>query len=305
MGKRKNILSKFYKAFGDALYDTIDHDGIEHAGHLAFLSLLALFPFLVFFVAIAGAIGESGIGLQLTELLLVNNLLPDELRATLEPRMKEIALGPPHSLITIAIIGIIWTASSTVEGLRTILNRAYRVHTPPAYIWRRLLSIVQFLILTAVLIIGMMVLVVAPIVWQNIIIFFDLESIPLWFSTTDWNGIRLGITTCTLFLGVSCIYWILPNIKQRWRDVFPGAIMVMVGWMVTGMFFVDYLSNFDQVNLIYGSLGGIIVALLLFYILSMVLVFGAEFNHHFSIAFDKKLKPRFTVQHSHSKAEQR
>ena len=77
----------------------------------------------------------------------------------LSPRIRGNPSGPPQGLLTVAILGAIWTASSAVEGYRTVLNRACRVATPPAYVWRRLLSIAQTLILSFVVVLAMMVLV--------------------------------------------------------------------------------------------------------------------------------------------------
>src|SRR5690606_16203080 len=111
--------------------------------------------FLVFFVAIVGFIGQSELGTKFIDLFITGQLLPDEVKAAILPRIEEIMSGPPQGLLTIAIIGTIWTASSAVEGVRTILNRAYRVSTPPAYWWRRLFSIMQFLVLVAIIIIVM------------------------------------------------------------------------------------------------------------------------------------------------------
>lgn len=292
----KYFVTQFGQAFYHAVGDTIDHDGVEHAGYLAFLSLLSFFPFLVFFVAIAGFLGETQAGITLTELLLSNNLLPDELRETIAPRMQEIVSGPPQSLLTIAILGVIWTASSAVEGLRTILNRAYRVGTPPSYILRRLLSILQFLILTAILIIAMLILVFTPVIWQHVAEFLDIDTIPNWLHSVGMEYWRIGLTTLFMFIAVSGIYWILPNIKQRWSNVFPGAIMVVMGWTIGGVLFASYLATFDQVNLVYGSLGGIIIALLFFYILSVILIFGAEFNYRITTMLGEKISPREIVR---------
>lgn len=237
--------------------------------------------------------GESEIGLKLTELLLQNELLPDRLKTALTPRIQEIVSGPPQGLMTLAIVGAIWTASSAVEGIRTILNRAYRVSTPPAYILRRLMSILQFLIITAILIIVMLLLIVTPIIWDNIA-HFVTPHLPQGTLDQDWDSIRYAFTSIMIFLTVSSIFYVLPNIKQRWNTVFPGAILVVIGWTLAAELFTFYLSTFDQVSLIYGSLGGIIVALLFFYILSTILILGAEFNYRFTKTLGEKIKPKET-----------
>lgn len=136
--------SKLARCFYKALYNTIYHDGFELAGYLAFLGVLALFPFLVFTLALAGFVGEGRAGAEFIHLL--TNVLPPDMMKALSPRIAEIMSGPPQGLITVSILGAIWTSSSAVEGYRTVLNRAYHVLTPPSYIFRRLWSIAQILL---------------------------------------------------------------------------------------------------------------------------------------------------------------
>lgn len=280
----------FLFCFKTALADTIEHDGVEHAGYLSFLAILSLFPFLVFFVAVAGIFGGSPLGKELMDILISN--LPEGMSEALMPRIEEITSGPPQGLLTIAVFGAIWTASSSVEGLRTILNRAYRVSTPPAYIFRRLLSIAQFLIITIIIISAMFVLVLTPLVWSLVLDFFQLKQLS--FDPNIMN-IRFLFSSVMIFCAVSFLYYVIPNLQQKWRNVFPGAIVVVVLWSVSATLFSLYLHNFDQVNVIYGSLAGFIVALLFFYITAMILIFGAEFNYAIEKLIGFKFKEKQKV----------
>lgn len=302
------------KTLYDALYDTIYHDGIEHAGYIAFLSILSVFPFLVFFLAIASFFGTTEIGTHFIGSIMHNTIIPSHVMEALEPRITEIISGPPQGLLTLSIIGAIWTASSMVEGLRTILNRAYRVHTPPTYIFRRLLSIGQFLMLTVIMILVTFFLVIAPNLWQKLQFVLSPE---LWsqinrliISLTEdqtnslltsyepskyvelWHMLRYVMTTVILFLVVCISYGVIPNITQRWRNVAPGALLVIFLWGISAMLFSEYLSNFRQVHIIYGSLGGTIAALLFFYISAMIYIFGAEFNYHLAQVRGRPVEPK-------------
>lgn len=287
----RKVLQCSYKA----LVDTINHDGIEHAGYLAFLFLLSLFPFLVFLFAIAGFMGQTDIGLKFISIIIDNHIIPEKILESLQPRFQEIESGPPQGLLTVAILGAIWTASSMVEGLRTILNRAYRVHTPPAYIWRRLLSIAQFLVLTGVIMLVLLLLVIVPEAWESLKPFIRIERLKLQEEVLYiWPYSRYFISRLTLFLVVCIAYFILPNIKQNWKAVIPGALCVIILWFVAGNLFAAYLSNFNQVNIIYGSLGGFIAALLFFYITAMIFIYGAEFNYHIEKAMGHKIEEKVT-----------
>lgn len=267
---------KIWHCISRAAYDTVmKHDGIEHAGYLAFLGLLALFPFMVFLVAVIGVLGQGESGAEFISTIL--QALPNDITAAIRPRVIEIVSGPPQGLLTVSILGAIWTASSAVEGIRTVLNRAYHVATPPAYWFRRLLSIAQLMLFTSILIAGMILVVAMPLIFHQLERFVSID-----FSTEiqDKLGyILLYFTIFMLFIAVSFIYYLLPNIKQRMISVVPGAALVVILWIGSANLFTAYLSNFNQVNLIYGSLGGIIAALVFFYICNIIFIFGAELNH--------------------------
>jgi membrane protein len=274
--KIHNTVQKSAICIWRAVYDTVFvHDGIEHAGYLAFLSLLALFPFLVFLVSVIGVMGQGASGAAFISTLL--ETLPADITAALRPRIIEIISGPPQGLLTVSILGAIWTASSAVEGIRTVLNRAYRVTTPPAYWLRRLLSIAQLMIFTSIMVVGMLLVVTLPLILHMIEKFVGINA-P--FEADEKLGSLLFyITILSLFFAVSYIYYILPNIKQRVVSVMPGAALVVLLWIGAAYLFTKYLSNFNQVNLIYGSLGGFIAALVFFYICNIIFIFGAELNH--------------------------
>jgi membrane protein len=290
------------KCLYEALVDTIAHDGIEHAGYLAFLAMLSLFPFLVFFIAIVGFFGQTEIGLKLIHLILANNIIPTSIMPALEPRINEIASGPPQGLLTVSIIGAIWTASSAVDGLRTILNRAYRVSTPPAYIWRRLMSIAEFIILTTILIFVTFLLIIAPNIIENLKHVLPIHKLHKLIAMhgygvgETWTYLRYTVSTIVLFLAVSISYIWLPNTKQSWRSVAPGALIVILAWFAAGTLFSVYLSDFQQVNIIYGSLGGIIAALLFFYINAMIFIYGAEFNYRIEKALGHTIEEKVETQ---------
>lgn len=280
-----------------ALVDTIMHDGIEHAGYLAFLGLLSFFPFLVFLFALSGVIGEQEVGLQFVSIIV--DYLPNHVVSALEPRINEITEGPPQGLMTLAIVGSIWTASSMVEGLRTILNRAYRVHTPPTYLFRRLLSIGQFLVITFFIILVMLFFVLWPLFvgYVGSMLTLNQQSLPL-FSEEFWTYVSYGFTGIVLVLMVGAMYYVLPNIKQKILGVLPGAVLVAVLWLWGARLFTEYLQNFNQINTIYGSLQGVIASLLFFYIMSVILIYGAEFNYLLMRARGESIEEREEVDSS-------
>ena len=269
------MLKSLLQCLQKAIINTINHDGIEHAGYLAFLGLLALFPFLVFLFSVIGFMGQGDAGAVFISELLAR--LPNDVTVALKPRILEIVSGPPQGLLTVSILGAVWTASSAVEGIRTVLNRAYHVSTPPAYWFRRGLSILQLLFFTSLMIAGMMLVVFIPLLlhhleqWVGIQFVSDYELY--------WSRMLVLVSVGTLFVAIAYIYYVIPNIKQNILAVAPGAALVVLFWLGAANLLTLYLSHFDQVNLIYGGLGGIIAALVFFYICNVIFIFGAELNY--------------------------
>lgn len=262
------------KILRTAIIDTINHDGIEHAGYLAFLSILSLFPFLIFLISIIGFFGASEAGIATIQHGLA--YLPKELVEALIPRITEITSGPPQRFLTIAIIGVIWTASSSVEGCRTILNRAYRVESPPPYIWRRFISIIEFFVISFSIVIGIFTFVIIPRFFKKIESTFPLtEQINF-----DLFYLRHIATFILLVSAVSLLYYALPNVKQRLRRTIPGSILTVILWIALEKLFILYLTTFKQVNFVYGSLASVIISLMFFYLMSIIFIIGAEFNYH-------------------------
>jgi membrane protein len=257
-----------------AIFRTVDHDGVEHAGYMSFMVLFSLFPFLVFFFAFTSFIGASELGQELITILIEN--LPQNATEAITPRIMEIVQTPPERLMTLAIIGAIWTSSSFVEGLRTILNRIYEVSTPPTYLWRRFLSIMQFLSISIGLTLILFLLIIIPA---------GLEKVPAYASLVEkfhpiWGIVRYFAVLFFSFLTVCYLYYILPNIEDlKFRDVIPGAFITLALWFLSGAVLSKYLVYYTKLSLIYGSIGSIIATLLFFFVINMLFIYGAEFNY--------------------------
>lgn len=291
--KRSTLIYNFHKycvlpvkIFRMAVVDTVRQDGIEHSGYLAFLLLLSFFPFLIFIFSLIGIFGATDVGVDIIKSILAST--PKEVGEGLTPYINEIISGPPHSLLTIAIIGVIWTASSCVEGCRTILNRAYRIEYPPPYLLRRLFSIGEFFIITFVIISGILIFVILP----NFLEENNADLLLKLHFNYDLYYLRQILFFTLLTIATASLYYALPNAKQKFTQTVPGSIVAVALWIIVEYVFTLYLEKFHQVNFVYGSLAGIIISLLFFYLISVIFIFGAEFNYHFHRTYSIFLKPK-------------
>lgn len=256
-------------------YNLVFNDGIEMAGYLTFLSILAFFPFLVIIVAAFGFIGQGALGAQFIAFLIEH--LPEDAVLSLTPRIDEIVSGPPQGLLTVAIVGALWTSSSAVEGMRSVLNRAYKVSDPPHWGLRRLMSLLQIIIFTLLIIIVMAIMVFAPIALQAFMKFTGV-LVPLAIEHV-FVDYFVFIGAAVLLIGVGSLYYVLPNVKQSFIAVAPGAAMVVVLWIAGASAISLYLDSVNSVNIIYGSLSSFIATLIFFFVMNVIFIYGAEFNH--------------------------
>ncbi|WPX96671.1 YihY/virulence factor BrkB family protein [Candidatus Bandiella euplotis] len=281
---------KCYKKFCLCIYksiaDTAEHDGAEHAGYLAFLLMLAVFPFLFFLMAIVTLFGPTNLFEYIIDFILDNTI--DDLVAVLKPRIKEITNAPPNSLLTFAIVSAIWTASSIFEAIRTILNKANRVAKPPSYLFRRFISIIEFMLIIFMSISVMFVFGVFPSLISDFATYVGLKNSSCYIVFE--NETRFFRDAVIIFYGcffISFLYFFLPNKKQKFSHTIPGTICVILAWIAFTYLFKYYLRTFSQLNVIYGSIVGVIISLLYFYFCSIIFIFGAEFNYNFSRLFFK------------------
>ncbi len=265
----KKIIVNLYKS----VIRMINHDGIEHSGYMSFMVLLSIFPFFIFILAFTGFFGASELGEKFIQLALEN--MPAQSIDSIRTRVKELITTPPQGLLTLAIIGSLWTSSSFVECLRTILNRVYEITSPPNYFLRRMLSIAQFLFISTVICLAMLLLIIIPIGLQKIPQFMNLIQ----DYKTILNLSRYFLIFLSLFFTVCSLYYLIPNIKLQFLEVIPGALLSVFLWVLSGYLLSTYLVYYNQLDIIYGSLGSIIVTLIFFYIVNMIFILGAEFNY--------------------------
>lgn len=255
-----------------ALSQFVADDGAVLAGHLAFMGLLSLFPFLMFLVSVAGFAGQTEIGTYVIAILLES--LPESVAGVLEQPIIEVMQETRGGLLTASIVGAVWTSSTGLESIRTALNRAYGASTPHRYLRRRAQSVALVIVTSAVILVGISSLLFGALIWEE---FRELAGLPL-LGDAVWTALRYGFSALLLFAAIAALYYLLPARKLRMRWVVPGAATALALWLVAATLFSLYLTYFNQYALTYGSLGGVIIALVFFYILGAIFIFGAELN---------------------------
>ena len=286
--RREGLLRLAKRTLWQAYYNFNKDNGWMIAGHIAYMGLFALFPFLIFLVALAGFLGQGAAADSSVELGL--ELLPADVALALQPAIDQVRSAPHAGLMTFGILVTLWASSSGLEALRHALNLAYDVGDPPAF-WRTRLESLLLTILAAIVVIVVMVLLV--------VIPLALDAIQVLFHHQAEAAIELSLVGSRQALGfllllglLMLLYRVLPNVRLRAREVVPGAVLAWLLWLAAVWGYTVYLRTVPSFSVTYGSLGGIIVTLFFFYISALLFIFGAELNSVLRIRNEKRLQSR-------------
>src|SRR5256885_5992676 len=248
-------------------------DGFIHAGNLAYLSILALFPFFILAAAVAHLLGQS----QDAQLTVINVLrrLPPNVASTLREPVKEVLTVRTGTLLWLGAIVGLWTAASFVETIRDILRRAFGVKYCAPFWEYRIGSIL--LILGAVVL--LMIAFAASVALSSV-----HHVLVQWFPFAEGVASTLGIyrlvPAATLFFTFYVLFFALTPARYRRRDCrkWPGALLITVWWLATAEVLPWVLGLLGGYSLTYGSLAGVMITLIFFFVVGLGVVMGAELN---------------------------
>lgn len=249
------------------------YDGFIHAGNLAYMTILAVFPFFVTMAAFASLVGEAE---QQAEFL--NSILrgvPVVVADVIQPVALYVMSARSGLLLWVGGIIGLWTITSLIETIRDILHRAYGTPATHAF-WRyRLLS-------SGLIFLAMVALIFSLL--AQVAITAVQEAIIAWFPAAD--GLATTLTTSRLipagviYLSIFVLFYSLT--PQAYRDKaypkWPGALLVTLWWITVSIGLPWVLRLFFAYDLTYGSLAGVMIVLFFFWLVGLGMVVGAELN---------------------------
>jgi len=260
-------------------------DGFVHAGNLAYLALLALFPFLIFAAAIAHLLGSGAEG-QMTAVTLLARL-PPEVREVLAMPIAEVLSGRSGNLLWFGAAVGLWTAASFIETIRDILRRAYGVKYSASF-WQYRLGSMAAIVAAVIL----LLIAFALTIFLTSAHHYVVERLPF----SEGLGRSLGLyrlaPAVTLFVTFYILFLALTPSRYRKLECrkWPGAMLVTLWWLLTVELLPAVIGLFGGYALTYGSLAGVMVALLFFFVIGLGVVTGAELNAALADAGDTALE---------------
>lgn len=248
-------------------------DGFIHAGNLAYLTLLTLFPFFIVAAAVASLFGRSADGLRTVRSFL--ETLPPDVASLLAKPISDVLAARSGSLLWLgALIGL-WTVGSFVETIRDILRRAYGTTFSQPFWHYRLGSVGIILGSVAMAMIAFSAQVFLTAAEQ-----FIYRLLPFAEGIAGWIGLSRLVPAALMFGALYLLFFTLTPSKYRYGNCrkWPGALFVTVWWISMTALLPWMLSLLGGYDLTYGGLAGVILALFFFWLIGFGLVVGAHLN---------------------------
>ena len=248
-------------------------DGFIHAGNLAYLALIALFPFFITATAVMSAFGRTEEGLHALSVILA--VMPPNVADTLQGPISGVLAARTGPLLWLGALVGLWTVGSLIETIRDILRRAYGTTARKSFWHYRLYSIGLIVGAVLVLLISFSLQVVTIGVEQ-----FVERVLPEGYGGLGEVAITRGVSTMGLFLSLYLLFYSLTPQSYRARRFpkWPGALFTTLWWIGVTISLPPLLAGLMSYDMTYGSMAGVMVVLFFFYLIGLGVVIGAELN---------------------------
>lgn len=249
------------------------NDGTIHAGNLAYMSLLAIFPFFITATAIISAMGNESE--RLASIYAVLSALPPTVANVIEPVARTVVEARTGWLLWVGAAFGLWTAGSLVETIRDILRRSYGTKASRAF-WQYRIGSIGIIVGGVLLLILSLVAQVTISAAQNVI----QENFPQFAHALGELSLSRAVTAVGLFFSIWMLFVALTPTEYRGRRYrkWPGALLVTTWWTMVALAFPPILRSIFTYDLTYGSLAGVMITLFFFWLVGLGIVAGAELN---------------------------
>ena len=260
------------RALVSTYQDLARHHGFQVSAALSYYFVLAVFPGLIFLSAIVGLISLPDLFNHV--LLLMGRLLPTDTMKVVYSVLGDVLASHRGTWLSFGMLGLIWTASAGFDSLIEALNIAYDVKDDRPFWKTRLLAIALAAIIGSLLLLALGVMVLGPRFGDWLAGRLGLSAV----FAAAWPFFRWILAICFTILAVEVLYYLAPNVKQRFGATLPGAVLSVVVWNVLSFLLGYYFRHWANFNRTYGTLGGFIAFMTWLYWTSFVLLVGAELN---------------------------
>jgi len=248
-------------------------NGFMYAGNLAYLALMTVFPFFILAAAIASIVGQRGETVRAVESFLYT--LPPSVGDILRKPIADVLAARTGGLLVLGAIVALWTVGSFIETIRDVFRRAYGI-TLDAPFWRYRLG-------SMIVIVGSVILAMLAFLIQGLLTIveqFIYRLLPWAQDVAGWIGLSRLVPAVVMYGALYMLFMSVTPAKYRVKQCprWPGALFTTVWWISATALLPFVLGKLGGYDLTYGSLAGVIVTLLFFWIIGFGISIGAHLN---------------------------
>jgi len=244
-------------------------DGLTHAAAIAYYALLSLFPFFLLALAILGEVTAD----------------PAERDAVVRfvfryfPRQFDFITGQLDAFQTSplkfgigGLLALTWASLGVFNAVTSAVNHAWGVEKRRSFLKHRLVSFLMLVSAGGVLLIGLILASMVRLAETRMGEALMRTPLLVWLS-----GVTAHYAATALLIAcVALVFYFIPNVAVRFRDVWPGAVLVGLLWRAALSLFSWYASDLASWNVIHGSIAAVVIFLLWIYVSAVILLYGVE-----------------------------
>ena len=264
---------RFLRLLRLAFWRAFQHDAFSIAKASAYSSILTFFPTLLVVGSVL-ATWRKGAPYMREITYALSRILPAGSNTAMS-YLRGAAQRPVGLLITASLITL-WTASGVMISWMEGFRRCYELPKVWGLVKERLISFLLVIFALLPMTFATLLVALGSKVETNILFYTAREYSPI--ILVMWGSIRWLIATLTSIAVIALIYHNAVPRTQPWHSVIPGATLATGMWFSATLAFGFYLRHYADYSIIYGSLGAAIALLVWMYMVSLVVLVGAEFN---------------------------
>lgn len=273
MAKERTEIYKKRSLFDFIIYFIVKvkkDDVFALGAQLAYYLILSFFPFLIFLITLIGFSNLNS--MEVIEGL--RTLLPSNVFELTSSTIVEVVENQHAGLLGVSIILSLWAASSAFRAVIKGINKAYNVRENRSFIKIAIIAMISIVALTFIIIITLAMLVFGNLIGDLLKTYLPFDVI----INKLWDMLRYAVVITSMIFIFAIIYRYAPATRISWRQVFPGAIVTTIGWIISSLGFSYYINNFNNYSRLYGGLGAVFVLMTWLYITSIIFILGGEIN---------------------------
>jgi len=252
--------------------DVLRNHTMQMAAALSYYFVLSLFPALIFLSAVVAFLPLPDLFNQ--ALAMMARFLPSDSMGLVRRVLSDVITPNRGTFLSFGILGTLWAASGGFSAAIEALNIAYDVQDDRPFWKTRPLAVGLALMTGALMLVALSVMILGPRFgeWLADRVHLSYLFVLLW-PYIHWS-IAIGFT----ILAVEALYFLAPNVKQRFAATLPGAILAVGCWIALSYLLGLYFRQFANFNKTYGTLGAAIALMIWLYWTGFAMLVGAELN---------------------------